>query len=124
MKKSDYCPLTTGASGSETSFWINLAAVLIAVGALEVCHCFCLLQGPPLFVVFVLAITLSVVLLEWIFYPRTCFYSKWKIRRAIEWRRVFYKEVAFLATMAAIGFVYWLLPVFESGSFTEEYKPN
>jgi hypothetical protein len=123
MNKSDYCPLTTGDSGSETSFWINLAAVLIAVGALVACRCLGLLQGPPLFIVFVLAITLSVVLLEWIFYPRTCFYSKWKIRRAIEWRRVFYKEVAFLATMAAIGFVYWLLPVFESGSFTEEYKP-
>ncbi len=123
MNKSDYCPLKAGASGSETSFWINFAAVLIAAGVLEACRYYCLLQGPLLFIVFALTITLSTVVLEWVFYPRTCFYSKWKIRRAIEWRRVFYKEVAFLTTMAVIGFVYWLLPVFESDSFTEEYKP-
>ena len=121
MDKGDYCPLTTG--GSETSFWINLAAVVIAVAVLAVhCH-FRLLQGPPLFILYALAITASVVLLERIFYPRTCVCCRWKIRREINWNRVFYKEVTFLVTMAAIGFFYWLLPMFETVDFTEVYKP-
>jgi hypothetical protein len=123
MDKSDYCPLTSGSSASETSFWINLAALLIAVGALKVYHCFCPFQGPAVFVVFAVAITLSIVCLERIFFPQTCFYSKWKIRRKVSWERIFYKEVAFLVTMAAIGFLYWLLPVFEVNSFTDEYRP-
>ncbi len=124
MNKSDYHPLTPGTSTSETSFWINLAAVLIAVVVLELYRSFShRLSGVPVFAVFVLTITTNIVLLERIFYPRTCFYSKWRIRRAICWKRVFYKEVAFVVTMAAIGFVYWLLPVFEVSSFTAEYKP-
>ncbi len=121
--KSDYCPLSGGTSTSETSFWINLAALLVGVGALEVYHWLCPVQGPPIFIVFAAAITLSIILLERIFYPRTCFYSRWKIRRKINWKRVFYKEVTFLVTMMAIGFFYWLLPVFEESGFTDEYFP-
>lgn len=121
MNKGDYCPLTTG--GSETSFWINLAAVFIAVGVLAGLSHFRLLQGPPLFILYALTITVSIVLLERIFYPRTCFYSRWKIRRKINWNRVCYKEVAFLVTLATIGFFYWLLPMFETDTFTEVYKP-
>ncbi len=124
MNKSDYHPLTPGTSASETSFGINLAAVLIAVVVLELYRSFShRLSGVPVFAVFVLTITASIVLLERVFYPRTCFYVKWRIRRAISWKRVFFKEVTFVVTMAAIGFVYWLLPVFETSSFTDEYRP-
>ncbi len=76
-----------------------------------------------MFIVFALAITLGVILLERLFYPRTCLYSRWKIRRKLSWERVLYKEVAFLLTLMAIGFFYWLLPMFEVSSFTDEYKP-
>lgn len=124
MPKSSYYPLKKGSAQSETSFWINLAAFVIATGVLAFCRYAGMVRGTPLFILFAVVITLSIVVLECIFYPHTCVYRKWKIRRNISWRRVFYKEVTFLLTIGIIGFFYWLLPMYDKQEeFAAEYLP-
>lgn len=124
MPKSSYYPLKKGSAQSETSFWINLAAFAIATGVLAFCRYAGMVRGTPLFILFAVVITLGIVVLECIFYPHTCVYRKWKIRRNISWRRVFYKEVTFLLTIGIIGFFYWLLPMYDKQEeFAAEYLP-
>ena len=124
MAESDYHPLKKGKSQSETSFWINFAAFLTATGVLAFCRCAGMVHGTALFILYAVTITLTVILLEYIVYPDTCVYGRWKVRRNINWRRVFYKETAFLLTMAMIGFFYWLLPMYEKHEdFANEYVP-
>lgn len=115
--------LECGKAKSETSFGINLAALVIAACVLFATHFLVGGNGTQLFILFVFVLTICVISLECVFYPETCFYSRWKIRRNINWKRVLYKEVVFLTTMVVIAFFYWLLPVFKNEMFTNEYFP-
>lgn len=124
MPESSYHPLKKGPAQSETSFWINLAAFVFTLGVLAFCRYAGMVRGTILFILFAVIISLSVVVLECVFYPNTCVYRKWKIRRKINWQRVFYKEVTLLVTMGIIGFFYWLLPMYDKQTeFTDEYLP-
>ena len=123
MQQNCYQPLETKKSGSETSFWINFTAFLITFGVLILLRLLAVPVTPYLFLLMALVLTISIIALETIFYPKTCVYKKWQIRRQISWKRIGYKEVTLLVTLGCIGFFYWLLPMYDYNDFQNNYFP-
>ena len=121
--RSHYRPLKEGKAQSETSFYINFVSMLIGVLALVVCRHFGYKDYTNLFILFAGIITVSIVSLEYIFFPRTAPLRQWKILRKVNWKRVFYKEVALLASFGVIAFFYFVLPMFSYNDFTLQYFP-
>ena len=121
--RNPYCPLSKGEGKSETSFWINLLA--LAITFILVCVCWksgMTSPGEFFFVMLVLLLFLT-VFLETFFYPRNCALRRLKVRRSLSWRRVFFREVALVATFLVIGFAYWLFPLFADKPIVTYYRP-
>ena len=123
MKKSYYYPLKKGVAASETSFGINLLAFILATCILIICRWIGLQNYNLLFALFSVSITLMVICLEYVFYPQTCVYGKWKVVRNICWSRVFYKELTLMLTLLVIAFFYWIFPMFSYDDFIKIYFP-
>lgn len=108
--KNNYLPLKKGKAESESSFWINIAALVFAIAVMMGCRYAGFTDLMGLFFVMVVVTTLSVECLEYFCYPQTCALRQWKILRKVNRKRVFYKEVALVVTLGIIGFIYWLFP--------------
>ncbi len=123
MSDKYYMPLINGKAQSETSFGVNLLSFILATAILLLCKYLSIDDLTHLFIIYVVSLVSINISLEIMFYPETCVYTRWKIRRHIDWKRVFYKEVALLVTLAVIGFLYWLLPMFAYNDFKLIYFP-
>lgn len=112
-KKNYYQPLKTNSPfASETSFMINFVALIFGVLSLAVCKYINYTNLINLFIIFTLVITISIVYLECIFYPKTTAFLRWKIIRKCNIKRVIYKEVALLSTFGVIYLIYNLFPIY------------
>ena len=123
MDNNYYQPLKHGKTESETSFWINLVAFMLCFGILVLFRIAGIEVTPYMFLFMAVFLTISIVCLELIFYPETAVYDKWQFCRKVDWKRVGYKEVTLLVTLACIGFFYWLLPMYDFNDFKNKYFP-
>ena len=123
MTESQYHPLSEGTAASETSFAVNLSALVLSVCALGVCISMGVRNLTHLFAVLLVSLIVFTIGLERLLYPETCALSRLRFRRPLSLRRVAYREVALLATFGTIGLAYWLLPMFASKDFTQHYFP-
>ena len=121
MQKNHYQPLVSGESSSETSFFVNFAALLIGVFALAACRLCGKIDFTYQFILFSVVVALSVAVFEYIFYPKTSALRQWRVLRKINRKRVFYKEVALIVTFAAIAFLYFLLPMYQTKMFFDYF---
>jgi len=124
MSHNFYQPLKPGKAESETSFWINWAAFIACFGVFVLFRVSGIdITKPYMFLLLALLLTIFIVCMELIFYPKTAVYDKWSFKRKTNWKRVGYKETALLVTFGVIGFFYWLLPVYDYDDFTKRYFP-
>ena len=123
MQQNFYQPLKNGKAESETSFWINLVAFIFCFCFLVVCRTAEIAVTSYMFLLLAFSLTFLIISLEMVFYPKTCVYDKWQIRRNINWKRVGYKEITLLVTFGVIGFFYWLLPIYDYNDFQDKYFP-
>jgi len=121
--KNYYHPLHAGKAASETSFAVNFAALVIATLTLVACRFLGYEDFTYLFILFACVITISIAVLEYVFYPETSTLRQWRIIRKINWKRVIYKEEALLVTFAVIGVLYSVFPMFTRNDFTLKYFP-
>lgn len=116
--QNSYIPLTNQRAASETSFWANLSAFCLATIFLLMAYQAGLKSMPLLFLAYACLLTVLQTCFEGIFFDKS---KRFKVYRKISWKRVLYKEVTLIVTMAVIGFVYWLFPVYRLRSFDREY---
>ena len=121
--QSFYYPLTGGKAASETSFGLNLFALLVATLVLIPFRLFEYDNYTYLFILFAVVVTAVTVLTEYLLYPRTSPLRRWKVCRHADWRRIVYKEAALLITFGIIGLIYFLFPMFSYNDFTLQYFP-
>ena len=124
MEGNPYHPLDgKGTASSETSFVVNLSALILSVCILGVCHEMGMRDLTHLFVVLLVSLLVFSVGLERMLYPETSALGRIRFRRRLSLRRVVYREVALVVTFGVIGFCYWLLPLFAFKDFTQHYFP-
>lgn len=123
MVEQAYHPLTEGRAASETSFLVNLAALILSVCVICICQTMGVRDPARLFVVLLVSLLVFTVALERILFPETNALGRLKVRRRLSWRRVAYREFALLATFGVIGACYWLFPLFAFKDFTQHYFP-
>ncbi len=123
MEDNAYHPLEKGVAASETSFTVNLSALVLSVCVLGVCLSMGMRDLTRLFAVLAVSLVAFTVCLERLLYPETCALCRLRVRRPLSLRRVLCREVALVAAFAVIGFVYWLLPLFAFKDFTQHYFP-
>ena len=124
MEEYPYHPLDgKGKAASETSFTVNLSALILSVCVLGICQSMGLRDLTHLFVVLLVSLLVFSVGLERLLYPETSSLGRLRFRRRLSLRRVAYREVALMATFGVIGFCYWLLPLFAFKDFTQHYFP-
>jgi len=58
-----------------------------------------------------------------LFFPKRCGLLQHKVRRRMSWKRVFFREVALLVTLAVVGIAYWTFPVFADTPMVKHYYP-
>ena len=116
---NSYLPLKSGAAASETSFGVSLLALLLTFATMTAL-CFAGVSSAlAMSIVLILSFLLYSVLLETLFFPKTCALRQLKVRRHLSWRRVLFREVALLATLSAIAFCGWLFPAFSDPNKTQ-----
>lgn len=123
MVENSYHPLSEGKAASETSFVVNLSALILSVCVLGVCLSMGMNNLVHLFTTLLVSLLVFSVGLERLLYPETSALHRLAFRRRMSWRRVAYREVALAATFGVIGFCYWLFPLFASKDFTQHYFP-
>lgn len=123
MSYNYYYPLNKDKNGSETSFSINLTALIIAVLCLIPFRFAGEVDLNYVFVLFAIIITISSVGLEYLFYREASPLGHLKIQRKISFKRVAYREVALLVTFLCIRMLYALFPMFTYDSFQFIYFP-
>lgn len=116
-------PLTPGAAASETSFGVNLLVLVLSAGLTAGAWFLGLTSYAGLFVVLMGAELTLTVLLEAVFFPKTCALARLKVRRSLDWRRVAFREAALLATFGVIALAYWMLPLFSDEAMAKAYFP-
>ena len=108
--------------GSESSFWINLVALILSIGI--VIWRYVRGNSPSeLAVILFSSLLIITVALETVFFHRTCGWRRLRFRRRLSWRRVVFREVALLVTLLIIGAAYWLFPMFSDAAMKESYYP-
>ena len=123
MIRDSYRPLSPGRAASETSFWINLAALALSLGAVWLGRRLGFASPDAMFVVMLVSLLVFSVAFETLLHPKTCGLLRFRVERPLSWRRVAFREVALIATFLAIGFVYWLLPMFGDRQMVSHYRP-
>ena len=124
MEENPYHPLDgKGKAASETSFTVNLSALILSVCVLGICQSMGMRDLTHLFAVLLVSLLVFSVGLERLLYPETSALGRLRFRRRLSLRRVVYREVALVATFGVIGFCYWLLPLFAFKDFTQHYFP-
>ena len=123
MVEQSYHPLTEGRAASETSFLVNLAALILSVCVVCICLTMGMQDPARLFLVLLVALPVSTAVLERMLFPETSALSRLKVRRRLSLRRVAFREVALLVTFAVIGVGYWLFPLFSFSNFKQHYFP-
>ena len=124
MEENPYHPLDgTGRAASETSFTVNLSALILSVCVLGICLSMGMRNLTHLFAALLVSLLVFSVGLERLLYPETSALGRLAFRRRLNLRRVVCREIALLATFGVIGFVYWLLPLFAFKDFTQHYFP-
>ena len=125
MVEDQYHPLNVngGKAASETSFLVNLSALIMSVCVLGICLSMGVRNLTYLFVTLLVSLLVFTVGLEKLLYPETNSLSRLKFRRPLSLRRVAYREVALAVTFSVIGFCYWLFPLFSTKDFTQHYFP-
>ena len=121
MPQNYYFPLKHEKAASETSFWGNLAAFLISTLFLLMAHRSGLQNVVYLFMLYACLLTFFQTCFECIFFEKTCLLSRLKVYRKVNYMRVLYKETAFLVTIAVIGALYWVIPMYHMQNFDQEY---
>lgn len=116
--QNSYLPLTNQKAASETSFWVNLSAFFLATFFLLMSYQAGLKNMPLLFLLYASMLTVLQTCFEGIFFDVS---KRFKFYRKISWQRVLYKEVTLIMTMAVIGFIYWLFPMYRFRGFGREY---
>ena len=122
MADNFYRPLSRqGQERSETSFLVNLFALIVSValvGSLSR-----LLTPLGIFLSLATALLVSTLFFEWLFFPKTCWLAHIKVRRKLSLARVAFREIALIVTLGAIGLAYWLFPMFAIKKFETTYFP-
>lgn len=118
-----HIPLNDSHSTSETSLTINCFAFLISLGTTFLAYLLGVRAYVSLTLVLVLSLLVFCVGLEWIVYPRTSWRSLFRRRRGLSFYRVLCRELVLLLTLATIGFLYWLLPLFADSVIVKCYFP-
>jgi len=121
--ESFYRPLADGPGASETSFFSNLAALVAAVALTAACAAAGVAE--PVWLFFILAFSLLVfaVAFETAFFPRRAALLNFRVRRKLSWKRVWLREAALFATLAAVALAYWLFPMFRDKNMQLYYYP-
>ena len=116
-----YCPL--GKGGSETSFFVNLLALALAIGVTVLARLAGVTATYGLYGVLLVSVLVFSVVLEAAFHPKTCFLKRLRRRRSLSWKRVAFRETALLVTFGCIALVYWALPLFSDKAMLKCYYP-
>lgn len=116
--QNSYIPLTNQKAASETSFGVNLLAFCFATIFLLMAYYAGLENMPILFLLYGSMLAVFQTCFEGVFFDMS---QRFKIYRKISWKRVLYKEVALIVTMAVIAFIYWLFPMYRFKNFDGEY---
>lgn len=118
-----YRPLGKGVAASETSFAVNVTAFLLSLGMTALSYAKGFGEPVELATVMMVSMLVFTVALETAFFRKTC--AVWRLRklRALSWRRVAYREVALVATFAALALVYWAFPMFADRDMQRHYYP-
>ena len=109
---NSYLPLKSGPAASETSFGVNLAALLLSIGLVFVCHLLGIDSAVWLALLLIPALLLTTTALETLCFPKTCALRQLRVRRALSLMRVAFRETALLVTLAVIAAGIWLFPAF------------
>lgn len=110
------------AGDSETSFVVNLVALVLSIGVTVGCH-FLGLTPFALFMVLLASLLVFTVVLETVCFPKTCPLRNWKVLRPLSLKRVLFREAALLVTFGAIALAYWLFPVYSTKEVVRWYFP-
>ena len=98
---------------SETSFGINLAAMLIALVIVSAIKWARLgLSSLEVLAIFVVVIAVAVWGLEYVCRGRNSLFDKMSFKRQISWKRVSFKLIGVACIFAVVAFGYWVLPVY------------
>ena len=123
MIKNSYKALNGKIGGSETSILVNFISFLLSLVVTWICYALGDRHPVELFFVLMVSLLISTVFVEWLIYPNTCAIAQWKIHRTLSWKRVGFREVALLITLAIIALAYWTLPLFHDKSTDRWYYP-
>ena len=103
---------------SETSFGINVAAMLIAFVIISAIKWAQLpLSSLAVLAIFVAVMTISVWGLEYACRGKKSWFDKMTFKRKIGWKRVGFKLLGIACIFAIVAFGYWVLPVYDDGLF-------
>ena len=123
---NEYIPFSqktnSGLPASETSFLINLTAGIVSIAL--VCGVkFAGWNWSPLAVLafFVASLSIGIWGMEFIFRGKRNLFDDIKFRRKLSWARLSYKLLALFFIWALIVFLYWLLPIYRDGLFTDYF---
>jgi len=117
------CPLSSGALASESSFAVNVLALMCSVLGAWVAYWQGVSSPVEIFVLMLVVLLLATGCLELIIFGKRSALGKLRVRRCLSWRRVGYREVALIATFAVIGIAYWVFPAFAAKSVVKYYFP-
>jgi len=117
-----YTPLADGAGASETSFAVNLAALVLSVGLASLAFLGGVKKPLELCILLVVALLVTSVSLETLCFRRSAL-RRLRVRSPLSFARVAFRETGLLATFGVIALAYWLFPAFGVKDMTLHYYP-